>query len=48
MNNPDESKTRELLESLHCEGVPNWTTKQQQEACDQLRRLYFHWFRKEI
>ena len=48
MNPPEEKKVRELLKSLHCEDVPNWTTKQQQEAYDQLRRLYFHWFRKEI
>ncbi|MCP4103903.1 MAG: hypothetical protein GY750_21160 [Lentisphaerae bacterium] len=47
MKEPDKEKTKQLL-GKHSKGVPNWTTKEKQDVYEQLKRLYGHWYRREI
>lgn len=42
MEYPDDSKIVELVNS-----AGKWSSKQELEACEQMKRLYRHWFRKE-
>ena len=45
---PNQQQMQELLNKLHIENIPNWTTQDQLDAYMQLQSLMFYWFRKEI
>lgn len=45
---PNEKEVRELINKIHCEGVPHWTSSDLHKAHEELRSLYYHWFRKAI
>lgn len=44
---PQKSQVLSLLQKKHTSDVPNWTTKEQQEAFKVLKLLAFFWFRDE-
>lgn len=46
MELPNEFEVRKLLENVHTNGVPNWTSNDIENAYIQLENLYEHWFRK--
>ena len=45
---PDKELTLELLSKVHDKDIPNWTTKEQEEAYIQLQALTFYFFRTEV
>ena len=45
---PDLYESIRLLNKLHAESIPNWTTQDQMDAYKLLQSLSFYWFRREI